>query len=49
MATLIKEKCFIGVAYGFRGFIDCYHGRKHDSTQTDIMVLEKLRVLHPDS
>jgi hypothetical protein len=39
-ATLIKEKYLIGVGLQFRGLVHYHHGRKHGSTQVD-MVLEK--------
>jgi hypothetical protein len=35
----------MGLAYNVRGSVHYYHGKKHCSTQAD-MVLEELRVLH---
>jgi hypothetical protein len=37
----------LGLAYSFRDSIHYHHGRKHGSTQAD-MVLEELRALHLD-
>jgi hypothetical protein len=46
-AILIKANISLGLAYSFRGVAHYHHGRKHSSTQVD-MVLEELRVLHLD-
>ena len=33
----------------FRGLVLCHHGRKHGSTQADMVLEKELRVLHPGS
>ena len=40
IATLIKKKHLIGMAYGFRGLVYCHQGREHGGVQADA-VLEK--------
>ena len=40
MATLMKENISLGLAYRFRGLVHYCYGRKHGSTQVD-MVLER--------
>jgi hypothetical protein len=47
-ATLKKENIQLGLAYSFRGPVCCYHGGKHSIMQANLMLEEKLRVLHPD-
>jgi hypothetical protein len=37
----------LGLAYSFRGLVYYHHVEKHGNLQADMM-LEKLRVLHPD-
>ena len=44
-ATLIKQKIYLGLAYNFRG-VHYYHGGEHSSVQADMVLENKLRVLH---
>jgi hypothetical protein len=44
MTTLIRKQ-LIGTGLKFRGLVHCHRGRKHGSTQAD-MVMKKLRVLY---
>ena len=48
MASIIRENFEWGLAYSFTGSVHYHHGGKHGSIQAG-MVLEELRVLHPDS
>jgi hypothetical protein len=37
-AILNKGKHFTGLAYSFRGFVHYHQGRKHGSTQADMVL-----------
>ena len=47
MATPIKDKMYLGLAYRFRGLVQ-YQGRKHFSFYAGIVQEKELRVLHHD-
>jgi hypothetical protein len=47
-AALRKANIYLGLACRFRGSVHCPHGRKHSSIQADMVLEEKLRVLHLD-
>jgi hypothetical protein len=46
--TLIKANISLGLDYSFRGSVHYHHGMKHGSLQANIVLEEKLRVLHLD-
>jgi hypothetical protein len=48
MATLIKEKHFIGAGYSFRGLLHYCHGWKHGGMQAGVVLERSLRVLYLD-
>ena len=47
-ATLIKENISLGLAYSFRGLVHYHHGGKRGRIQADMVLENKLRVLHLD-
>ena len=47
-STFIKDSIYLGLAYSFRGSVYYHHGRKHGSVQADMVLVKKVRVLHPD-
>ena len=47
-ATPIKENISLGAVLQFRGLVYYRHGGKHGSMQSDKVVENLLRVLHPD-
>ena len=47
-STSYKGKHFIGAVLQFRGLVDYFHGGKHGSIQTDVMLEKELIVLHLD-
>lgn len=38
----------MGLAYSFRCLVHYWHGRKHGSMHTDMVLEKELKVLHPD-
>ena len=38
----------MGLPYRFRGLVYYQHGRKHGSTQADMVLEKELRILHLD-
>jgi hypothetical protein len=46
--TLIKVNIELGLTYSFRSSVHYYHGRKHGSLQSDMVLEKELRVLHLD-
>jgi hypothetical protein len=46
--TLIKANISLGLDYSFRGSVHYHHDRKHGSEQVDMVLEEKLRILHLD-
>ena len=46
VASLTNENISLGLAYGFRGLVYYYHGRKYGGVQADMVLVKKLRVLH---
>jgi hypothetical protein len=47
-ATLIKANIQLRLAYSFRGLIPYHDGGDHDTTQADMVLEEKPRILHLD-
>jgi len=47
-ATLIKANIYLGLAYSRRGSVHHHHGRRHGSTQADVVLERELWVLHLD-
>ena len=38
----------MGLVYSFRGLVDYFNGKKHDSVQAAMVLEKELRVLHLD-